>query len=608
MKSVPLKSLLMRLGLLRQAFSNDIVHELMATYPKSPSSLKLTTPLYDVLVLGSCNTDSLIAGLSPDLINADQLLWNSRSEADIPEVGKMTKTYDAVYVQLTLRHILESVHTGERGSLSWIDQDNLEKYQIESKSIILGICDRMREQNKDQTLIFGSFFTPTVSLEGPLRSINELAPINNFIPELNLALNEWCDNHNSYFIDVNMIANWIGRRHVVDDTVNGMLHNSTIGDDIYGDLTTRFTESLGISAQYDAWPRNIEYGKLLADKILEIIKFDKKDHPIKLIILDIDETLWRGIHAEDDFNNLARTEGWPLGFIEALLLYKQKGGLLALCSKNEEDTTLQSFHSIWGLHVLIDDFASFRINYNHKANNVAEILEETCILPQNVLYVDDNPREIENVRIEFPEMIFMNTEHYDWRRSILSHSNFFMNSSTIESKNRTHLIQSRIKRVSLMEGMRSKEEWLQNLQLKSVGQKLIESEGAHFDRVLELLNKTNQFNLNGKKFSVKDLTYIVSKFDVFYFTLSDRLADNGIISVVIVNGKVIENFVLSCRVFGLSFEYELINYLSKKLNISINELEFSYVPTERNLAVKNFLETYKDLDPEARFIDFNFRE
>ena len=136
--------------------------------------------------------------------------------------------------------------------------------------------------------------------------------------------------------NVNIVANWIGRRHVVDDTVNGMLHNSTIGDDIYGNLTTRFINSTGISAQYDAWPRNIEFGKVLAEKIIEVIKYNQKAQPIKLIILDIDETLWRGIHAEDDFQNLARTEGWPLGFIEALLLYKQKGGLLALCSKNEE--------------------------------------------------------------------------------------------------------------------------------------------------------------------------------------------------------------------------------------------------------------------------------
>lgn len=601
-----LKSFLLRLRLLRQIFSNDIVHERMANYPTNPTKIGFTTQTYDLLVMGSCNTDSLLAGLDPNLLRADQLLWDSRRYTEIPEIHGFDKKYDAIYVQLTLRHILESIQRGERGALSWIDTDELENYKSEAQEIIKEICDRFRNQNSEQTLIFGGFFTPTLSLEGPLRSVNTLSPLNNFISELNISLNKWCDDNQAYFIDVNIVANWIGRRHVVDDTVNGMLHNSTIGDDIYGNLTTRFINSTGISAQYDAWPRNIEFGKVLAEKIIEVIKYNQKAQPIKLIILDIDETLWRGIHAEDDFQNLARTEGWPLGFIEALLIYKQKGGLLALCSKNEETKTLEAFESIWKPHISIGDFATYRINYEPKSVNIAEILSDTNILPQNVLFVDDNPREIENVRSSFPDMFFMNNEHYDWRRTILSHSNFFMNASTVESKNRTNLIQTKIRRDFLKTNMGSRDEWLKSLEMRSTAKRLIEHSGADFDRVFELLNKTNQFNLNGKKISIKSLQEYVDTSQVLYFTLQDRLADNGIIAVVLINKNVIESFVLSCRVFGLDFEYNLIYYICQHFNMSLDEIVFTYLATDRNLAAKKFLDTYASAKIDSTYVNFVF--
>ena len=146
-----MKSFLLRLRLLRQIFSNDIVHERMPNYPTNPTKIGFTTQTYDLLVMGSCNTDSLLAGLDPNLLRADQLLWDSRRYTEIPEIHGFDKKYDAIYVQLTLRHILESIQRGERGALSWIDTDELENYKSEAQEIIKEICDRFRNQNSEQT-------------------------------------------------------------------------------------------------------------------------------------------------------------------------------------------------------------------------------------------------------------------------------------------------------------------------------------------------------------------------------------------------------------------------------------------------------------------------
>ena len=93
----------------------------------------------------------------------------------------------------------------------------------------------------------------------------------------------------------------------------------------------------------------------------EAVKTLRGDERVKLIIVDLDDTLWRGVAAESQREGWERVEGWPLGLAEALLYFKRRGGLLAICSKNEREPTLERFAAIWRDGLRIEDFASVKI-------------------------------------------------------------------------------------------------------------------------------------------------------------------------------------------------------------------------------------------------------
>jgi FkbH-like protein len=107
--------------------------------------------------------------------------------------------------------------------------------------------------------------------------------------------------------------------------------------------------------------------------------------------------------------------------------------------------------------------------------------------------------------------------------------------------------------------------------------------------VLELLNKTNQFNLNGDRISREALIDEMKDTDVLYFTLSDRLSDNGIVAALSIKDNAINRFVMSCRVFGLDFEYEILRKVLSMRKLDLVEVSFEFKDTDRNAAIQIFL-------------------
>jgi FkbH-like protein len=558
--------------------------------PKFPADFSRTKERFKVLLVGTCNTDSIFAASNSGEIIFSQLLWDSYQFSEIPDFSQFAD-YDAYYISITLRQIHDSISVGSRGSLSWLDSSSFFDYKEKVVKTIIERCNSFKVLYPNKLLIFGGFLEPSISLEGPAHSLNKKNSINSYVADLNISLSTWCYENNYYFLDGNDIANWIGRRHVVDDTVNGLLHNSTIGDDPMASQTERFLTSHQLTEQYSAWPRNLEYGFLLSNRIAEIIRHCRKTAPIKMIIIDLDETLWRGIHADDDLNMLERTEGWPLGLVETLIEFKRGGGLLAICSKNEEKQTIDFLLATWFDKITIEDFVTYRINREPKEINIFEIMKEINISEDNVLFIDDNPREISKVKKAFPRMRFLNNEHLDWRRTILTSAEFFMNELTAESQHRTELIRGMIKREKSQ--TLNREGWLENLQLKSKLLLVKDTESNNFSRVFELINKTNQFNLNGVRVSQERLAELISDNDVVAFTLSDRFADNGLVAVIILDGTNIVTFVMSCRVFGLEFEYALLNKIIEVFNINLENLFFHYEDTGKNLVMKQFMGDYR---------------
>jgi len=356
-------------------------------------------------------------------------------------------------------------------------------------------------------------------------------------------------------LDVNALANAFGRRRIQDDYTLHIAHASYISDFDVSYDTNRLQKSIAPSAMYQSAEAIKEFGQHLIERLAESIKVIRQSHPIKLIIVDLDDTLWRGVAADDDRPDWEFTEGWPLGLVEALLIFKRRGGLLAICSKNDHDGTAARFEKIWKGRISLSDFASVKINFDRKSANIEEILNEVNILAESTLFIDDNPREIEEVREAFSQLRTLSAQHYDWRRVILTSAETQSFLNTTESQNRTELIKAKIQRDSARKGL-STGDWLASLEIKQRHKLISDQNDSDFERAFELLNKTNQFNTTGRRWTRDEIVtrmaggaYFVASF------LRDRLVDNGLVGLSLVDGNEILQAVLSCRVFNMEAEY-----------------------------------------------------
>jgi FkbH-like protein len=280
---------------------------------------------------------------------------------------------------------------------------------------------------------------------------------------------------------------------------------------------------------------------------------------VKLIIVDLDDTMWRGTAAEMDLSDEIHWdifEAYPIAFVEALLYFKKRGGILAVCSKNDREATLIRWAKIYRGAITPEDFACVKINWNSKAENIAEILRETNLLPESVVFIDDNPREVDAVRQRFPTLRCLSQDHIDWRRIILRAPEMLVDSITEESRRRTEMTQALVARTESKSAM-SDAEWLLSLNIKQEIHFIRSPSDSRYRRVLELINKTNQFNTTGKRWEPAEFEQFVLENTCIATSLSDRTTNNGIIGVALVRGAEIVQVVLSCRVFGMGAEQVL---------------------------------------------------
>jgi FkbH-like protein len=183
----------------------------------------------------------------------------------------------------------------------------------------------------------------------------------------------------------------------------------------------------------------------------------RNDSPVKRIITDLDDTLWKGVLAErDDLVPAEHTEGWPLWYVEALLEFKRRGGLLAISSKNDEAPTLDRILKVWGHRLPPSAFCSIKINWEPKSRKIQAILKETNLLASNALFIDDNPRETDEVQWVLPGIRTLTGEPSAWRSVILFSPHTQVARITPESTARTGMAQAKSCRSSVL-GQRTSE-------------------------------------------------------------------------------------------------------------------------------------------------------
>jgi FkbH-like protein len=270
------------------------------------------------------------------------------------------------------------------------------------------------------------------------------------------------------------------------------------------------------------------------------------------------------IAAEDDIRE-DPVEGWPLGVIEALQFLKKRGVLLAIVSRNDEARIVQVWDSIMLGRLRLDDFAIRKINWRPKVENLEDIIREVNILPRGVVFIDDNPVERAGVKAALPEVRVLGAHPYLIRRILLWAPEMQVGVVTEESARRTEMVQAQVAREADRRSM-SRSEFLASLDVKV---RMIEIAGAghrQFPRALELINKTNQFNTTGRRWTQADCVAAFAQGGVFRaFEVQDRFTHYGLVGVVATQAGRIEQFVMSCRVLGLDVEKAVVAELSRRL-------------------------------------------
>jgi len=323
----------------------------------------------------------------------------------------------------------------------------------------------------------------------------------------------------------------------------------------------------------------------------------------KCLILDLDNTLWGGVIGDDGIENVhIGNLGIGKAFTEFQLwlkALKERGIILAVCSKNTESVAKEVFQSHPDMVLRLHDIAVFVANWENKVDNIRYIQSVLNIGYDSMVFVDDNPFERNMVRNNIPDITVpeMPEDPADYLSFLYSQNLFETASFSVEDENRTTYYQTESKRVSAQKAHTDEGAFLESLDMTSDVQ--------HFNkfntpRVAQLSQRSNQFNLRTIRYTEADIERMGAdnSFYTFTFTLEDKFGDNGLICVVILKKEdsttlFIDSWFMSCRVLKRSMEEFVLNTIvSFAAENGFRSLKGEYIATAKNELVKDH---YKNL-------------
>ena len=327
----------------------------------------------------------------------------------------------------------------------------------------------------------------------------------------------------------------------------------------------------------------------------------------KLLILDLDNTLWGGIVGDDGWKNLRVGGHDHVGeafkdFQTKIKSLKNFGILLALCSKNNESTAVEAIKKHPEMILKMEDFVTYKINWEDKAKNIANIANELNLGLQSIVFFDDSPFERARVKEMLPEVMVpnlpKNPEDYP---NFFSKLHYFDTSHiSKEDRMRNELYKSEFKRKNLKKEFKSLSKWIQTLKLKISIENL---KSENFPRTLQLLNKTNQMNLSTRRLTEKELKKWTKTSLNHMWTIraKDKFGDYGIIGILGLSIKkksaYLIDFILSCRVVGRNIEEVMVEFVKEycKKN-KIKEIHGKYIKTKKNSLFFDFFNKLNLID------------
>ncbi len=319
----------------------------------------------------------------------------------------------------------------------------------------------------------------------------------------------------------------------------------------------------------------------------------------KLIVLDLDDVLWGGTVGEDGWQNLKLGGHDPVGeafadFQRALKAFSRRGIVLGIASKNEESIALEAIRSHPEIVLRMDDFADWRINWNDKAQNVADLVSSLNLGLEAAVFIDDNPVERARVSEALPEVAVPDwpSDKTQYTDTLLGLPYFDTPALTDEDRRRTHMYVSARERASSMTSVGSVDEWLRTLNTTVTREVL--NDGS-LTRASQLLNKTNQMNLATRRMAEAEFLRWAGQENrrVWVFRVSDKFGDLGITGIVSLEydgkkGRIVD-FVLSCRVMGRRIEETMLSTaIDFARTLGLEEVWARYEPTPKSAPCLEF--------------------
>ena len=431
-------------------------------------------------------------------------------------------------------------------------------------SLLLNICDKI------QTVFVTTWTLPPYMRGFGILDMKKDTGIANVLMQMNLRLSEKISRSSSiYLLDV---QKWI----------------STAGKYAYNPKL---------------WYRGkIAFGNDVYKEAVKDIKSALtgiQGHSKKLIILDLDNTLWGGVVGDLGWEHIVLGGHDPNGeayvdFQAALKSLTNRGILLGIVSKNEESTALEAIKNHPEMILKLEDFAAWKINWQDKAQNIIDLVSDLNLGLQSAVFIDDNQVEQARVRETLSEVLVPEwpADSLLYKSSLLGLRCFDTPSISKEDIERTKMYANEQQRNELRKSLSSVDDWLISLGIKIKIEELSES---NLQRAAQLLNKTNQLNLTTRRMTEKELFEWANADDnkLWTFRVSDKFGDSGltgIISMEVKNNDCrIVDFILSCRVIGRKVEETMIYtavWYAKSLGL--RTINAAYIPTPKNKPCLDF--------------------
>lgn len=337
----------------------------------------------------------------------------------------------------------------------------------------------------------------------------------------------------------------------------------------------------------------------------------------KALVLDLDNTLWGGVVGDDGPENLEIGQETPMGQVYSefqgyVKAQKDIGVMLAVNSKNEYDNAAAGLNHPDGI-LRPEDFVLIKANWEPKSRNMTAIAQELNILPDSLVFADDNPAEREIVSAQTAGVAVPEIGSPEQYIRVLDHSGFFeVTSLSEDDRKRSEMYRANMARKQQQERFSDYREYLLSLEMRGT---IRAFEPVYMARIAQLTNKSNQFNLTTRRFTQAEIEAFAAdpNYITRYGKLTDRFGDNGVVSVVIgrkgtaadtevyrqgktpgagtASGGVLhlELWLMSCRVLKRDMEYAMMDSVVEACrDCGIGTVMGYYYPTAKNAMVKEF--------------------